>query len=123
MKGVRLAARFLLGLIFLIFGLNGFLHFIKAPPMSGPPAEFFGGLAATGYMMPLIFTAQVAGAILVLAGMVPLGLLVLAPVIVNIVLFHLFLAPEGIVMAIVVAILELYLAWDCREKFAPLFSR
>ena len=83
---------------------------------------FFGGLAATGYMLPLLFAAQVLGGVLLLVGMVPLGLLILAPVIVNIVAFHVFLAPEGLPLAIVVAILEFFLAWTHRKAYAPVFG-
>ena len=61
MRVVRLIARILLGLVFTVFGLNGFLHFLPMPPMSGPPADFFGALFHTGYMIRLIFAAQVWG--------------------------------------------------------------
>jgi len=123
MRVARLIARILLGLIFTVFGLNGFLHFLPMPPMSGPPADFFGALFHTGYMIPLIFTAQVLGGVLLLAGLfVPFALLILAPVIVNIFLFHAFLAPSGLPMALIVIILELFLAWTYRGTFAPLFS-
>jgi uncharacterized membrane protein YphA (DoxX/SURF4 family) len=88
-------ARILLGSIFVAFGLNGFLHFLPQPPVPEAAGAFFGALAATGYMLPLIFGAQLVGGGLVLAGMVPLGVAILAPVIVNIVFFHLFLAPAG----------------------------
>src|SRR5713226_1475649 len=94
-RGMRIAmiiARTLLGLIFFVFGLSGFLHFIPNPPPPPPAGQFFGALAATGYMIPLIFTAQVLGGALLLLGLaVPFALIILAPVIVNILLFHLFL--------------------------------
>jgi uncharacterized membrane protein YphA (DoxX/SURF4 family) len=121
MKGLTLTARILLGLIFVVFGLNGFLHFIPQPELPDAAKSFFGGLASTGYMLPLLFVAQVLGGALLLLGMVPLGLLMLAPVIVNIIAFHLFLAPGGLPLAIVVAVLELFLAWAHREVYAPLF--
>jgi uncharacterized membrane protein YphA (DoxX/SURF4 family) len=105
------AARILLGLIFFVFGLNGFFHFLPQPPMSGPPAEFAGALFATGYMFPLIKATEVIGGVLLLSGrFVPLALTVLAPVIVNIFAFHLFLAPSGIVLPIIVVALEIFLA-------------
>jgi putative oxidoreductase len=123
MNAARLIARILLGLIFTVFGLNGFLHFLPMPPMSGPPADFFMAMAATHYLLPLLFAAQVIGGVLLLAGIfVPLGLTLLAPVIVNILFFHLTLAPSGLPLAIVVVALELWLAWLYRDKFAPLFS-
>ena len=103
-------ARILLGSIVVVFGLNGFLHFLPQPPVPEAAGAFFGALAATGYMLPLIFGAQLVGGGLVLAGMVPLGVAILAPVIVNIVFFHLFLAPAGIGPAVVVTVLALFLA-------------
>jgi hypothetical protein len=78
-------------------------------------------LFASGYMLPLLFATQVVGGALVLLGMVPLGLLLLAPVIVNIIAFHTVLDPAGLPLAIVVAALALILAWSYREAFAPLF--
>lgn len=122
MKAVSLIARILLGLIFVVFGLNGFLHFLPQPPMPDAAKSFFGGLAATGYMLPLLFAAQMLGGGLILLGMVPLGLLILAPVIVNIIAFHVFLAPDGLPLALVVAGLELFLAWAHREAYAALFG-
>ena len=121
MKGLILTVRILLGLIFVVFGLNGFLHFLPQPQLPDAAKSFFGGLAATGYMLPLLFAAQVLGGALLLLGMVPLGLLLLAPVIVNIIAFHIFLAPDGLPLAIVVLVLVLFLAWVHREVYAPLF--
>jgi putative oxidoreductase len=122
MKALNLIARILMGLIFVVFGLNGFLHFLPQPPMPDAAKSFFGGLAATGYMLPLLFVAQMLGGGLILLGMVPLGLLILAPVIVNIIAFHVFLAPDGLPLALVVAGLALFLAWTHREAYAPLFG-
>jgi putative oxidoreductase len=114
-------ARVVLGLVFAVFGANKVLHFLPQPPISGPPADFFGALFATGYMLPLIATTEVAAGLLLLSGrFVPLALTLLAPVIVNILAFHLFLAPSGIAMPIVVLATELYLAWSYREAFAPM---
>jgi putative oxidoreductase len=114
-------ARVVLGLVFTILGANKFLHFLPQPPMSGPPADFFGALFATGYMLPLIATTEVVAGLLLLSGrFVPLALTLLAPVIVNILAFHLFLAPSGIAMPMVVLAAELYLAWSYREAFAPM---
>jgi hypothetical protein len=121
-KTTVLIARILLGLTFLVFGLNGFLHFLPQPVPPEPALAFFGALAATGYMIPLLFTTQVAGGALILAGMVPLGLVLLAPVIVNILLFHVFLAPSGLPLAVIVAALECFLAWAHGEVFRPLLA-
>jgi len=122
MKLAIVIARVLLGLIFVVFGLNGFLHFIPQPEMPQAAIAFFGGLAAAGYMLPLLFATQVVGGVLLLVGMVPLGLLLVAPVIVNIVGFHLFVSPNGLGVALVVAALEVFLAWAYRDAFRPLLS-
>jgi len=116
-----LAARILLGLGFTVFGLNGFLHFLPQPPMSGPPAEFAGALFATGYMFPLIKGTEVVTGLLLLSGRyVPLALTVLAPVVVNILAFHAFLAPAGLAVPVVFAALGIYLAYAHKSVFAPL---
>ncbi|HEY1662322.1 MAG TPA: DoxX family protein [Verrucomicrobiae bacterium] len=90
-----------------------------------PPgaADFFGALMKTGYMIPLIFATQtLGGALLLLNCFVPLALALLAPVIVNIILFHLFIAPSGIPIASVVVALELYLAWSYRRFYLPMLA-
>jgi hypothetical protein len=114
-------ARFAQGLGFLLFGLNGFLHFLPSPPVPPGAGGFLGALAATGYMFPLIKgTEVVAGALLVSDRFVPLALALLAPGIVNIIAFHLFLAPAGLALPLVLLALELYLAWSYRSAFAPM---
>jgi putative oxidoreductase len=116
---VILGARILLGLIFFVFGLNGFFHFLPQPPMSGPPAEFGAALFATGYMFPLLKGTEVIAGVLLLSGrLVPLALTVLAPVVVNIVAFHLFLAPSGLVLPLVIVALGVFLAWSYRSAFS-----
>ena len=112
-------ARVLLGLIFTVFGLNGFLHFIPQPPMHpGPMMDFFMGLMGTGYFFPLLKGTEVAAGLLLLANrFVPLALTVLAPIVVNIVAVHTFLAPAGLPLAVVVLALEVYLAWAHREAY------
>jgi DoxX len=117
------AARLLLGLVFFVFGLNGFLHFIPQPPSSGPSADFASALFATGYMFPLLKGTEVAAGLLLLSNRyVPLALALLAPVLVNIVAFHAFLAPAGLALPIVLLVLELYLARSFRDAFAPMLQ-
>ena len=117
-----LVARVVLGLIFVVFGLNGFLHFLPQPPMTAAAGAFLGALTATGYLLPLLkATEVVAGALLLSGRFVPLALTLLAPVIVNIAAFHLFLAPGNPVVGVVLAA-ELYLAWTHRAAFAPLLA-
>ncbi|HEV3193826.1 MAG TPA: DoxX family protein [Polyangiaceae bacterium] len=116
-------ARILLGLVFVVFGLNGFLHFIPSPPPPASAAAFIGGLFSAAYMLPLIKGVEVvAGALLLGNRFVPLSLALLAPNVVNIVLFHVFLAPAGIVLALMVLALELYLAWSYRDAYRPMLA-
>jgi uncharacterized membrane protein YphA (DoxX/SURF4 family) len=125
MKIAVMVARILLGLIFFVFGLNGFLHFMPNPPPTPAAGAFFGALIATGYMFSLVFLPQVlGGALLLLNIAVPFALVILAPVIVNIILFHIYLSPVPMQLAIafIVAAFELFLAWYYRANFAPLFT-
>lgn len=119
-------ARVLLGLMFFVFGLNGFLHFIPQPPKESLPAAlaaFSEAMMATGYFMKLVKGTEVlVGALLLLNRFVPLALTILAPVIVNIVAIHAFLAPAGVGMAIVILGLELYLAWAYRSAFRAMLA-
>jgi hypothetical protein len=118
----KTAARLALGATFAVFGLNGFLQFIPQPPPSGLAAVFLGGLAASGYMFPLLKATEVIVGLLLLSNrFVPLALTILAPIVVNIVAFHLFLAPAGLALPIVVAALGIYLASTERRIFAPFF--
>jgi hypothetical protein len=113
-------ARIVLGLVFFVFGLNGFLHFLPQPPLPAAAGAFMGGLAGAGYMFPLIKGTEVlAGALLLSNRFVPLALTLLAPVVVNIVLFHTMLAPPNPVTALVL-LGEVFLAWSYRSAFAPM---
>src|SRR6266496_3332327 len=96
MKVVTIIARVLLGLMFVVFGSNIFFHFIPMPPLPATPAgDFSKALMQSNYMY-VIGLLQVIGGLLILIGrFVPLGLTLLGPVIVNILLFHLFLDPSG----------------------------
>jgi uncharacterized membrane protein YphA (DoxX/SURF4 family) len=116
-----LAARLLLGVVFAVFGLNKLLPFLPEPAMTGAPAQFFGALFATGYMIPLLAMTEIVGGLLLLSGRyVPLGLTLLAPVVVNIICFHLFLVHGGLPVPLTVLALEIYLAWSNRAAFAPM---
>jgi putative oxidoreductase len=117
-------ARTLLGLVFFVFGLNGFLHFIPVPPMPDAAMAFMGALLHTGYMFPMIKGVEVVGGLMLLTNCwAPLALILLAPNIVNILLFHTILAPSGAPMAIVLVVFEAFLAWSYCESYAPLFKR
>lgn len=117
---VKTAARLLLGAIFFVFGLNGFLHFIPQPPPSGNALAFVSGMAATGYFFPLLKGTEVLAGLALLGNRyVPLALVVLAPIVVNIVAFHVFLAPAGMVLPLFIVALGAYLAYTERAVFAP----
>jgi len=119
-------ARFALGFVFFAAGRAVLLN--VAPPPDTPlpaAAEAFGtALHGTGYMLPLIKVTEVlAGALLLANCFVPLALVILAPVVLNIVAFHVFLTPGDVAMPIVLLVLELYLAWAYRSAYASLFVR
>src|SRR5438552_18449317 len=124
MKYAIIIARVLLGLVFAVFGSNAFLHFIPMPPMQGQAGEFIGALVSSGYIY-VIALLQVVGGLLLLIGarFVPLGLTLLGPVIVNIMLYHIFLDQSGLAMACIISILALFLLWVYRYKFPAIFQR
>jgi len=122
---VTLIARILFGLVFLVFGLNGFLHFIPQPKdaMSEAAMAVVGGFMKSGYMFPLISGTQVIVGVLLLTNcFVPLALALIAPEIVNILAFHVFLEQKGLIIAIVVTALEVYLAWAYRKAYYPMLA-
>ena len=124
MKIVALIARILLGLIFFVFGLNGFLHFFPMGQMpTGLAGQYIGVLMQSHYIY-FVAALQVAGGVLLLAGRyVPLGLTLLGPVIVNILLYHLLMDPKGLPMAFVVTVLWGIVAFRNRQYFSGLFAQ
>jgi hypothetical protein len=124
MKIVATIARYLLGLMFLVFGLNIFLHFIPMGPLpTGPAGEFFGALMVTHYMWAVGLLQVVPAILLLVNRYVPLGLTLLAPVIVNIDLVHILMAPSGLPMAAFATLLWLLVAYRVRSAFAGLFQQ
>lgn len=117
-------ARLLLGLVFTVFGLNGFLQFLPMPPMPEAAGAFMGAMAATGYMFPLIKGVEVVAGLMLLANrFVPLALLFLAPIVVNIFFFHAVLdGPKGLPMPIILIGLMSYLGWCYRGVFGPVLA-
>lgn len=112
------ATRLLLGLAFLVFGLNGFLQFLPMPPLPGPGGALMGAFAASGYMFPFIKATEVlVGVALLSSRFVPLALVVAAPVTLHIVAFHLFLAPAGLALPLVMLASHLFLGWAYRASF------
>lgn len=116
MNKLSLVARILLGLIFFVFGLNGFFQFIPMPEtMPEGMMTFMNGMIASKYFFPLLKgTEVVCGALLLAGAFVPLALVVLAPIILNIFLIHVFLDPSGLPIALVIGCLEIYLAFFAR---------
>jgi uncharacterized membrane protein YphA (DoxX/SURF4 family) len=124
MKYVIVIVRVLLGLQFVVFGANAFLHFMgPIPEMPGQAGAFMTALMSSGYMY-VVAVLQILGGLCLLLGarFVPLGLTLLGPVIVNIILFHVFLLPQGMGIGIVDAVLALFLLWIYRFKFPAIFQ-
>ena len=119
MRILTIVVRILLGLIFVFFGSNAFLHFLPMPPLpQGVTGEYLHAFFASGYVY-VIGGFQVIGGLLLLIGrFVPMGLTILGAIIVNIWAFHLLMAPEGLPPAVVVTVLELFLVWSYRDRFA-----
>lgn len=123
MKIVTLIARLLLGLMFLVFGLNGIHPFMPSPPLPGGLAgQFVGALMGSHYTI-FVASLQVVSAVLFLVNRyIPLALTLIGPVIVNIILFHALMFPAGIQMGILAAICWLIVFWRVRSAFAGIFQ-
>ena len=124
MKVATALARYLLGIVFFVFGLDGFLGLIPLPPLPTPAVEFIQAMQHTGYLFYLVKgTEVVAGALLLSGRFVPLALVLLSPVIVNIVLFHAFLnAPREVIAPVVFLGVHLFLIWQYRAHYRTLFT-
>jgi putative oxidoreductase len=122
MKILTMIARSLLGLIFVVFGLNAFLQFMPMPPPQGLASDFVKALFVSHYFYVVAVLQIVGGALCLLGRFVPLGLTLLGPVIVNILLFHIFLDPAGLPLALVVSALALFLLWIYRSAFSGLIK-
>ena len=121
MKIAALIARILLGLVFVVFGLNGFLNFIKGPLPSGVAGQFLGALMQSHFVLVISAVELVGGALLLANRYVPLALVLLGPVIVNIFFYHLLMDRSGLIIAIVVIILWGLIALRHRQYFSGLF--
>src|SRR5437762_12713524 len=122
MKILTLIARLLLGLIFVVFGLNGFLNFLRMGSMpTGLAGQFMGALFLSHYYWVIAALQIVGGALLLVNRFVPLALVLLGPVIVNIICYHVFLNPSGVVLAVVVTILWFVVFYDKRQYFSGIF--
>src|SRR6266851_3991262 len=122
MKIVNLVARLLLGLIFVVFGLNGFLNFLNMGPLpSGFAGQFIIALAASHYLWVIAGLQVVGGVLLLVNRFVPLALVLLGPVIVNILLYHVFLNRSGAQLAILGTILWFIVFYGHRQYFSGIF--
>src|SRR5437764_11447479 len=109
MKYAVIIVRVLLGLLFAVFGSNAFLDFIPMPPMQGLTGQFIGALFGSGYIYAIAGVQVIGGLLLLIGRFVPLALALLGPVIVHIMLYHIFLDPSGLGMAIFIPVLALFL--------------
>ena len=126
MKHIPLIARILLGLVFFAGGVAAFVTHFATPPDLPPALQTFNaGLAASIYFMPFLKAVEIVCGLMLLSGMfVPLALVILAPILINIFLVHAFLAPSGLVLAVILLALEGYLAFGpYKSKILPLFSK
>ncbi len=121
MKIAALIARILLGLVFVVFGLNGFLNFMKGPLPSGVAGQFLGALMQSHFVLVVSAVELAGGALLLANRYVPLALVLLGPVIVNIFFYHLLMDRSGLIIAIVVIILWGLIALRHRQYFSGLF--
>jgi len=122
MKIVVLIARLFLGLIFVVFGLNGFLNFLKMGPMpTGLAGQFIGAPFLSHYYWVVAALQVAGGALLLVNRFVPLALVLLGPVIVNIICYHVFLNPSGAILAVVVTVLWLIVFSGKRQYFSGIF--
>ena len=123
MKIAVLISRILLGLVFVFFGLNGFLNFLHAPMPTGAAGQYMAALASTHYIH-VIFLVQLVGGLLLLSGQfIPLALVLLGPVIVNILLFHATMQPSGLPPGVFAAILWFIIFFGVRRAFAGIFAQ
>src|SRR6202042_2527270 len=122
MRTASVIVRYLAGVIFLVFGLNGYLNFIPMPPPGGIAGQFMGALYASHYLWVIFAFQVVAGVLLLVNRYVPLAVAMLAPILVNILSFHALMAPSGLPLALFVALLWAAIFVDVRSAFAGLFQ-
>ena len=123
MKTAAAIARLLLGLVFIVFGLNGFLNFMPMGPVPALAGQFAGALIQSHYMAVVLTLEILSGVLLLTNSYALLATTFIAPIIVNILLFHIFLAPAGLPIASIVAALWVVSAYPYRALLSPLFQR
>lgn len=122
MKIVHTIARILLGLIFVIIGLNGFLWFMPAPPLTGAPAQWTALVVSTHFIWFTSAAQIFAGILLLVNRYVVFAMFMLAAILANILAYHITMMPQTIPLAIVTLIIWFVVAWPMRASFAPLFA-
>jgi putative oxidoreductase len=124
MKIWVLIARCLLGFIYLVFGLDYFLHFIPYQPLhTGKPGALVAGLKGTGYIYPMMKTIQILGGLsLLLDRYAPFSAVVLFPISLNVLLFHSILVPSGWLMGVALIVPNVFLGWAYRKYYNGLFT-
>ncbi len=122
MKLIATIARYLLGFVFTLFGLNGFLHFLPQGTVPSLAAQFLGAVIQSHYMAVVFALQLICGLLLLANRYVPLALTVLGAILFNILLFHITMAPSGLPLAAFVTLLWALVAWRARSVFAPLFQ-
>ena len=123
MQKIKTPARYLFGVIWVVFGLNFFLHFIPMPPPNEAEGAFLGAMFATGYFFPFVKVVEIICGLLLLSNLfVPLALVVIAPITLNILLVHTFLDQSGLPIALLVTALNLILGLAYIEKFKPMLQ-
>lgn len=115
--------RILLGLMFTIFGLNGFLNFMTMPPPTGLAGQFMGALFASNYLVAVCALEVITGVLLLANRFAPLALATLAPILVNIALYHALMAPQSAGPAVLAIVLWLFLVYRERASFSSLLLK
>jgi uncharacterized membrane protein YphA (DoxX/SURF4 family) len=125
MKIVAIICRILLGLMFVVFGLNGLHPFMpmQPPPAGTPPAQFMGVMVSSGWLRDIAALQVIGGMLVLIGGTLPLGLVILGPIILNILMFHLLLTGgHEIGPGLLAAVLEIVLIYAYRANFAGIFT-
>ena len=122
MKIASIIARYLIALVFIVFGLNGFLHFLPMkPPSSDLAVQFFTVMSASHYLVVVFALQLIAGVLFLFPRTVPLALIIAGPLIVNILLFHGLMDPGGIAPGLVITVLWFIIFWQFRAAFDGIF--
>ena len=123
MKSITTISRFILGLILFVLGTNGFLNFMPYPELSPAAGAFMGAIASTKIIFPLIGIIEIIfGLFLLFNKAVPLALIAVLPILVNAMIFHISLNPEGILFAVICFVLNLFLIYHYWENYKSLLE-